>query len=82
MRTTLTLDDDIAKAIERLRDKRQAGLKEIINSALRQGLAVMESPPARRAPFRTRTVSLGRRLLGDLDDTAGVLAVAEGEDFR
>lgn len=81
MRTTLTLEDDVAREIERLRKERDLGLKEIVNAALRRGLAAMEAPPAAHERFRTRTVSLGRRLLGNLDDVAGVLAAAEGEDF-
>ena len=36
---------------------------------------------AKRRPFRTETVDLGRCLPGDVDNIADVLAVAEGE-FR
>jgi len=36
MRTTLTLDGDVAAAIERLRRARDASLKDIINEALRK----------------------------------------------
>ena len=35
MRTTLTLDKDVAAVIERLRKTRDASMKEIINEALR-----------------------------------------------
>ena len=32
--------------------------------------------------YQTRSVDLGRCLIGSIDDTAEVLAIAEGEDFR
>jgi hypothetical protein len=35
-----------------------------------------------KAPQRTGAVSLGRCLIGDLDDVAETLVVAEGEAFR
>jgi len=38
MRTTLTLDDDVAAALERLRRTRNASLKDLVNEALRRGL--------------------------------------------
>jgi hypothetical protein len=41
----------------------------------------MTAPTPPSAPYQTRTVSLGRCLVGDLDDIAEVLAVAEGENF-
>jgi hypothetical protein len=82
MRTTLTLDKDVAVALERLRKARKASLKAVVNEALREGLGRMASPPpARRAP-RTRPVSLGRCLASNIDNISEVLAIAEGEPFR
>ena len=49
MRTTLTLDKDVAVALERLRKARKASLKAVVNEALRQGLARMAAPPRHRA---------------------------------
>ena len=83
MRTTLTLDKDVAAAPERLRKARKASLKQVVNEALRKGLTRMAAPPAApRRPFRTRALSLGRCLVGNVDNVAEVLAIAEGEDFR
>ncbi|MBM3476486.1 MAG: DUF2191 domain-containing protein [Armatimonadetes bacterium] len=82
MRTTLTLDDDVAAMVERLRARPGARMKRILNEALRRGLAQMSSPEPTRTPYRTPSTSLGRCLVGSLDDTAEVLAGAEGEDFR
>lgn len=80
MRTTLTLDDDIAAMIEKIRRKNRTSLKAIVNDALRQGLKTMANPPRNRKVYQTRSVSLGRCLIGNIDDIADALAVAEGED--
>ncbi len=82
MRTTLTLDNDLAALIERLRKARGASLKDLVNEALREGLKHMTAPPRERTPVRTESVDLGRCLLGNVDNVAEVLAVAEGESFR
>jgi hypothetical protein len=82
MRTTLTLDDDVAAALERLRKTSQASWKELVNQALREGLRQMRAGPRRREPFRTQGVSLGRPLIGSLDNVAEALAAGEGEAFR
>jgi hypothetical protein len=82
MRTTITIEEDVAKVIERLRKQRDATLKAIINEALRAGLATMmaESQP-KGAPYRTRPVRLGAQM-PNLDDISDVLAMSEGESHR
>lgn len=82
MRTTLTLEDDVAASIQRLRRARKISLKQLVNEALRQGLAQMERPDARQERYRTPAVDLGGCRIGDLDDVAEVLALAEGDDHR
>jgi hypothetical protein len=81
MRTTLTLDDDVAVQIERLRRDRDSSLKDIVNEALRRGLRDM-STPRKRKPFRTKAFDVGQVLVPDLDNIAEVLAYAEGDDFK
>ena len=82
MRTTLTIDDDVAVALERVRRQRDARLKDLVNEALRRGLREMAARPKRREPFRTRSVALGRVWIGGIDNVAEALAIAEGEGFR
>ncbi|HLX30665.1 MAG TPA: CopG family transcriptional regulator [Casimicrobiaceae bacterium] len=82
MRTTITLDEDVAIVIERLRRSRNESLKDIINEALREGLKRLGAPRDKRPPVRTRSVNLGRCLLDNVDDVAEVLAIAESESFR
>ena len=82
MRTTLTLDDDVAAALERLRKSRNASLKDLINAALRRGLKDMSSRAKRRERFRTRAVALGQLRIAGLDNIGEALAIAEGEAYK
>lgn len=82
MRTTLTLDEDVAAQILRLRKERQVALKEIVNQMLREGLRNDAGPRRPRSAYRTPALDLGRCLIGNVDDVAESLAVAEGEDFK
>ena len=78
MRTTLTIDDDIATQLDRMRRDRETSLKGIVNEALRHGLQAMTSPPSPREPFRTRSVDLGKPLIDNLDNLSEVLDAVEG----
>jgi hypothetical protein len=82
MRTTLTIDEDVAALIDRLRRDRDATLKDLVNEALRLGLRDMTEPPRKREPFRTRAADLGELKIGSIDNVAEALAIAEGEGFR
>jgi hypothetical protein len=81
MRTTLTLDDDVAVQLERLRRTRNANLKDVVNEALRRGLRDMSTPSKKRQPFRTRVFPMGKPLI-NLDNVAETLAQLEGEGFK
>ena len=82
MRTTLTLDDDVAAMLARVQKRHEAPLKKVVNEGLRHGLKQMLAPPRRPKRFETKSVMLGRCLVGSLDDVAEVLALAEGEGFQ
>ena len=45
MRTTLSLDDDIAQSIEKLRHRKNLSLRDAINQLLRAGLRTVEKSP-------------------------------------
>lgn len=77
MRTTLTLDDDLARELQETARSSGRSFKEVINETLRHGLATGASP-ARRVPrFRVHPKRCGFRdgidlmklnqLVGDLD---------------
>ena len=82
MRTTLTLDDDVAALLRRVQSDRKASLKDVVNEALRRGLQQIVAPNPPPAGYRTPSLDLGRSLIGSLDNTAEVLALIEGEAYR
>jgi hypothetical protein len=82
MRTTLSLDDDVAALIEKVRQAKDVSLKEVVNAALREGLVRMVQAPAPRKKFHMTVHDAGRCYLPNLDNTAEVLVFAEGEQFK
>ena len=50
MRTTLTLEPDVALKLKRKMADQKLTLKDAVNQALRIGLAVKDAPP--RVPFK------------------------------
>lgn len=82
MRTTLTLDPDVAIRLDQEKRKRRTSFKAILNEAIRAGLDTMQAPKRRRQPFRTKGFDLGSSLIGSLDNVEEVLSRAEGEGHR
>jgi predicted transcriptional regulator len=82
MRTTLTLDDDVAAAIDALARKRRVPLKRVVNEVLRAGLASVDRPRVARLQHRTVGFDLGHSLVGSLDNVEEAIARAEGETHR
>ena len=82
MRTTLTIEDDVAVRLERLRSERGDSLKRVVNEVMRRGLDALDRPAEEHPRYRIEPVKLGRCLLPNLDKTSAVLAFAEGEDYK
>lgn len=81
MRTTLTLSDDVASKARARSAKTRRPFKDVINEALRLGLAAMEEArPAR--PYRTQPRPMGLREGLSYDNVGDLLAAAEREDFK
>lgn len=78
MRTTLTLEDDVAIKLRKL--SRDGRLKDVTNRALRLGLQALEQQDEDR-PYRTRAVQ-GQPRIRSLDNVAELLAEHETEDWR
>ena len=74
MRTTITLDDDVAAMLKQFQRTSKRSLKDVINAALREGLARLERLTKRRAPHVVQPLSVGTCLLEKLDDVAEALA--------
>jgi len=55
MRTTLTLDDDLAARLKEIAHRKGISFKEALNSALRRGLSTPQRGGKGRKPFRVRT---------------------------
>ena len=82
MRTTLTLDDDVAAKLKAAVKSERRPFRAIVNDALRAGLRALHQRPRSRARFRTSGFDLGVSLVGSLDNVEDVLARVEGERHR
>jgi len=82
MRTTLTLDDDVAIRLEKLQAERSESFKAVVNAALRAGLDTLSASVEETAPYRIAPHPAGGCTLPDLDSLHEALAVGEGEGFR
>ena len=54
MRTTLTLDDDVAAKLKELARRKRVPFKEAVNSVLRRGLVAPDAPRGRGKRFRAQ----------------------------
>jgi hypothetical protein len=79
MRTTVTLDADVAVQLERLMKEQGLGFKEALNLVLRRGLAGKNGRP--RKHYRTRVFDTGDARIA-FDSVAQALAIAEGDGYR
>lgn len=77
MRTTVTLDADVETLLKKAMRERDASFKQVVNDALRQGLA--QAGPGPRPRYEPLTFDLGRPLIdlskanalaGELEDLA------------
>jgi hypothetical protein len=76
MRTTVTLADDVAAAVERLRRERSIGVSEAVNELVRDGLARRQA----RRPFVQATHDLGKGV--DYTNVAEAIETLDGPAAR
>ena len=76
MRTTVTLDDDVAAAVSRLRRERGVGMSEAVNQLVRAGLTLKRARPR----FRQRSAPLNLRI--DATNVAEALEQLDGASHR
>jgi hypothetical protein len=83
MRTTLTIDDDVAVALERIREGRSLSLRDAVNEALRRGLRAMdaETQPRHREPYLLPTWNSGGMRIS-VDHVSEALDWAEGDGHK
>jgi hypothetical protein len=76
VRTTITLADDVAAAVEKLRRERSIGLSEAVNDLVRAGL--IERRPS--SSFRQKAHDLGRGV--DFSNVAEAIETLDGPGAR
>lgn len=76
MRTTVTLDEDVAAAVRQIRRERGIGVSEALNRLARAGLTVKRS----ESPFRQRAVKLGLKV--DVTNVAEAIELLDGPAGR
>jgi len=81
MRTTVTLDADVAAQIEAERRRSRRSFKDVVNDALRRGLAQPSTQPKRQGSV-TRPVTLALRATPDVADISEAITQAEGDHHR
>ena len=77
MRTTLTLDDDVAARLRAEARKSGRSFKETVNQMLRLGLHTREKP-ATIEPFKVDARPMGQRPGFNFDDIEGLLDELDG----
>ena len=81
MRTTLTIDDDLARRLKQRALDTGRSFKAVVNEALRTGLDQAAGSPARR-PYRLEPASLGRTAPGvDLDHATRLAGQLEDQEL-
>lgn len=81
MRTTLTLDDDVAAKLKS--DARKTGrpFKTLVNETLRDGFALREAR-RKQPPYRVKARPMGLRPGLSLDSISALIEQAEGPFHR
>ena len=80
MRTTLTLDDDLAMALQEKARRMSLPFKDVVNACLRRGLASESEPP--RSPMVIRTFDAGLREGIDMTKALDLVAEMDDEHFE
>jgi hypothetical protein len=82
VRTTITLDDDVAAKLKAEMRRSGKSFRDTLNDLVRRGLLARRTAQA-RAPFKVRTRDLGNLRPGlCLDNIADLLDQLEGPDHR
>jgi hypothetical protein len=77
MRTTLSLDDDVARLLDKETRRSGASFKQVVNHFLRLGLMASKRPA--RKPFRVKPLNLS---LPPFEKVEELLEYLEGPEHR
>ena len=82
MRTTITLDDDVAEKLNaEMRRRRSTNFKETLNDVLRRGLLARRELGSTK-PFKVRARRLGNKPGLNYDNVGELLEQLEGSGHR
>ncbi len=82
MRTTITLDDDVAEKLQvEMRRRRSNNFKETLNDVLRRGLLVRRELAVVK-PFKVRARSMGSKLGLNYDNVGELIEQLEGSSHK
>jgi hypothetical protein len=82
VRTTLTLDDDVAAKLKSLARRSGRAFRDVVNETLRRGLVDSRQPRVRQ-PFKVEARDLGRLRPGlNMDNIGELLDQVEGPMHR
>lgn len=80
MRTTLTVDDRIARALKALAHRTGKPFKQVVNETLQAGLAARNAPKPK--PYRVKPVALGGVMPGvELSKALRLAAALEDDEI-
>ena len=82
MRTTLTIDDDLIRALKDLAHRHGVPFKAVVNSTLRAGLENAKGPAKSKRRYKCPAFSLGEIAPGfNLDKALALAAALEDEEI-
>jgi len=81
IRTTITLDDDVATMLRAIHEKEKKTFKQVVNEVLRLGIMEKQPDSEKLAHYETPLLQTGPCLYPNLDSVADILAAAEKEDY-
>ncbi len=80
MRTTITLDDDVAIKLYEIKRELNQPFKTVVNTVLRKGIMVEDTTTGKM--YETPTLTIGMCRYPDIDNIAELLEAAEQREYK
>ena len=82
MRTTLTLDADVAAELRQFQGSQKTTFKKAVNELLRAGIRAIKTKPQKKERFVTKTYDVGELLVPNLDNIHELLDELDAQDWN